>query len=446
VQFAPEVSAERAGLSQAVAPNPACPGCPRRRLVIPLLDILALNLMYNGINQLRGHDSADITFGSMLANMKAGFEWDANDWGVNQIGHPYQGSNYFTGGRANGLTFWESSAMAALGSGTWEYFFENNRASLNDLINTTLGGIALGEVLHRTAWMIRNPARTDGRKEMLAMIVDPMGGLTRLTSGDFHRVVEKPADLIPSRVAWHGGAGVFWQGASLRQAQDTAEPYFDLQLLYGDARRGSSTMPYEAFTMDIAVGASLGETVIRGRLYGSPVGDKKAGQVTIFQTFDFVTNPAWAFGGQGFEIETAATQRLSSNLSLWVAAAGGATVLAAVDTLLLPPDGATIAPEDARRTYDYGPGPRASATGELLWTNGTRVNLSYQVFQVSVVDGTRATHVLQRAHLDVRLPLTRQLSLGATAEYFFRKAYFWGAGSKTDESPQFRVFLAWGRR
>ena len=53
--------------------------------------------------------------------------------------------------------------MTAFGSGTWEYFGETNHASLNDLINTTLGGIALGEMFHRTAWLVRDTQRDRAR-------------------------------------------------------------------------------------------------------------------------------------------------------------------------------------------------------------------------------------------------------------------------------------------
>ena len=92
--------------------------------------------------------------------MEQGWVWDLDDFVVNQFGHPYQGSNYFTTGRANGLSFRESAAVTAFGSATWEYYGETNSPSLNDLINTTLGGIALGEMFHRTAWLIRDPRAT----------------------------------------------------------------------------------------------------------------------------------------------------------------------------------------------------------------------------------------------------------------------------------------------
>ena len=145
MSFAPDEAAEHAGpLADKKPAFRACPGCPERRVLRPYLESIALNFMYNGINHLRGHPTANISFKTMWNNLLDGFEWDDNAWRTNQFGHPYQGSNYYTAGRANGLTYWESSGLAAFGSATWEYFFENNRASLNDFINTTLGGITLG--------------------------------------------------------------------------------------------------------------------------------------------------------------------------------------------------------------------------------------------------------------------------------------------------------------
>jgi hypothetical protein len=57
----------------------------------------------------------------------------------------------------NGLSYYESAAVTAFGSGTWECFGGTNKASLNDFINTTLGGIALGEMFYRRAGSCATP-------------------------------------------------------------------------------------------------------------------------------------------------------------------------------------------------------------------------------------------------------------------------------------------------
>jgi len=429
-----------------------CPGCPVRRLVLPYLESIGLDAFYNTLNRVQSDGTANVSFTSVWHNLRHGFEWDENGWGVNQIGHPYQGSNYFTSARAHGLTFWESTPVAAFGSATWEFLAENNRASLNDLVNTTLGGIALGEVMHRIGWLIRDPAQTGkgrGRKEMIAMAVDPMGGLQRLTSGDRKRVAPKPDGMIPSSVTTRGGAGVVWQGRNVREARSSAQPFLEMDMDYGDVRNGRSKVPFEAFTLEFTAGGGSPVSLanVRGRYFGAPFGKDGKAQFSIFQTFDYSINKAYAFGGQGVEVEVAMTRKLSPGASLWMAATGGSTILGAVDTLLNPPVGVTVDPDLLkRRTYDYGPTIRFGGVLELQRNATAIARLTYQGYQLNVVDGTRSFHVLQRMHLDIRVPLVRALALGVAGEYFFRKAYFWPEGNRTDQSPQFRIFAAWRQK
>ena len=140
----------------------ACEGCPRRSVGRSLFQTTIINVFYEFANLIRGQDTAKITPKTWWDNMEHGWVWDLDDFAVNQVGHPYQGNNYFTSGRANGLSFYESAALTAFGSSTWEYFGETNLPSVNDFINTTLGGIALGEMFHRAAWLVRD-TRASGR-------------------------------------------------------------------------------------------------------------------------------------------------------------------------------------------------------------------------------------------------------------------------------------------
>ena len=180
----------------------ACEGCPPRSVGRALFQTTIINVFYEAANLIRGQVTAKITPKTWWDNMEHGWVWDLDDFAVNQVGHPYQGNNYFTSGRANGLSFYESAALTAFGSGTWEYFGETNQASLNDFINTTLGGIALGEMFHRAAWLVRD-TRATGRgrlwREIGATAIDPVTGYNRFRTGDASRVSDKPADMVPSR-------------------------------------------------------------------------------------------------------------------------------------------------------------------------------------------------------------------------------------------------------
>ena len=123
------------------------------------------------------------------------------------------------------MSFYESAALAAFGSGTWEYFGETNLPSVNDFINTTLGGIALGEMFHRAAWLVRD-TRATGRgrlwREIGATALDPVTGFNRFRTGDAKRITDKPADMVPSTLAGFTSAGVLWRGSETRASTQPA--------------------------------------------------------------------------------------------------------------------------------------------------------------------------------------------------------------------------------
>src|SRR4030095_5527391 len=147
-----------------------------------------------------------------------------------KLRHQYRANNYYTAGGANGLSFYESAAVTAFGSATWEYFGETNHASLNDFINTTLGGIALGEIFHRTAWLVRD-TRATGRgrlwSEIGATALDPITGVNRFMRGDASARTGKPADMVPSNLAASGAAGILWRGTEQSAFTAAGQPFLE---------------------------------------------------------------------------------------------------------------------------------------------------------------------------------------------------------------------------
>jgi Domain of unknown function (DUF3943) len=260
---------------------------PQHRVGHAFLQATIVNGFYELANLIRGQDTAKITPKTWWTNMKRGWEWDLDDFVVNQIGHPYQGNNYFNAGRANGLSFWESSAVTAFGSGTWEYFGETNQASLNDFINTTLGGIALGEMFHRTAWLVRNTHATGRSRmwnEIAAAAIDPITGANRFISGDASGTGEKPSEMVPSSLGAEASAGVLWRGSTNPSVEPEARPFFEADVLYGDMLSGRSQTPYDAFAVRLTFGggSAVSEAQVRGRPLGRPL-KNGAMQLTVSQ-------------------------------------------------------------------------------------------------------------------------------------------------------------------
>jgi hypothetical protein len=436
----------------------ACEGCPRRSVGRALLQTTLINVLYEAVNLIRGQVTARITPKTWWDNMSEGWVWDLDDFEVNQIGHPYQGNNYFTSGRANGLSFYESAALTAFGSGTWEYFGETNKPSLNDFINTTMGGIALGEMFHRTAWLVRD-TRATGRgrlwREIGATAIDPLTGYNRFRTGDARRVTDKPADMVPSSLAGLAAAGVLWRGSQTRAVDATGQPFLELDALYGEIESGRSRTPYDAFSVRLRFGGGAGfsEARVRGRLLGQPMGRGRT-HFAVLQSYDYQRNDAYSIGAQSIEAAAGVRQVLSKRSDLWFMGWGGATVLGAIDSL---PPGITEPPprpegpgagqgvSEGPRFYDYGPGSTFGALANFSRDGRLFAALLYEGRHLYSLDGIRANHFLQRGRVDLLLPLKGDFGVGASGEIFFRQSFYQDEDETQLEYryPQFRVYLTW---
>src|SRR6266498_1901061 len=146
-------------------------------------------------------DFAFISKETVRQNFRTGFHYDSDTFPVNQSSHPYHGSLFFDSARSNGYGFWESSLFALTGSLIWECCMENTTPSINDFVNTTLGGMARGEVAHRASVLILdNTAGGANRlwREITAGIINPVGAINRLLRGEMTRDFANPDDRFPS--------------------------------------------------------------------------------------------------------------------------------------------------------------------------------------------------------------------------------------------------------
>jgi len=153
----------------------------------PALEVLGINVFTWSLDRfLLNQDFSHIGPSTWKYNIQQGWEWDADRFGVNFIGHPYSGSMYFNAARSQGYTYAQSIPFAVAGSLMWEYFGENTRPSYNDIINTPINGVFLGEIFYRLSSNILDDRTTGGDRvfrEIAAGLVDPVRGLNRVTTG-----------------------------------------------------------------------------------------------------------------------------------------------------------------------------------------------------------------------------------------------------------------------
>ena len=160
---------------------------PNKHLLRSATIGFGVNMGIWGFNRYIMHeDFAYISLNTIKRNLKTYPVWDSDKFSTNLIGHPYHGSLYFNAARANGFSFYESLPFTLAGSLMWEFAMENEPPSRNDLISTTFGGVALGEITFRLSDLIIDN-RTSGTdrffREFFAGILAPTRLINRIATG-----------------------------------------------------------------------------------------------------------------------------------------------------------------------------------------------------------------------------------------------------------------------
>lgn len=191
-------------------------------------------------------DFAQTTMRTLRRNFRTGLVWDNDKFIMNMFAHPYHGNLYFNIGRTNGMNFWESIPYALGGSLMWEFFGENPPA-VNDVITTTIGGVALGEITFRVSDIVLDDSqRGFGRflREAAAFLISPMKGIARIIRGDSWRVRSTHYKYHDSRrlpVNFSMSAGWRYLADKGKLSGGESNPFIDLFLVYGSVSGSAST-------------------------------------------------------------------------------------------------------------------------------------------------------------------------------------------------------------
>ncbi len=441
-----------AGLHLPVPAETLLTAGPKRHPWRALLEGAAVNVFINRVDAwvfnswapLDGY-WARVGPKSWSENLRTGWEWDTDDFMTNVFLHPYHGGTYFELGRANGLGFWESAPLPFLGSLQWEYFGETTHPSLNDLYNTTFGGVVMGEMTHRLLGLVRdNRARGLGRvvRELAALPLDPPGALVRLLSGDAARVHDNPAERDPAQLGFRlqGGGQVGADSGGPGRRAFSGTLLFDVS--YGDAFAKPYAQPFDVFEARLRAGTSaqvVTEMRVEGRLYGHELTDPTADMRWIFtvaQKMEYDANPAYRYGAQSLALGFTSGFALGNGLGVRTKLFAEGIVLGAVDA----PDGDTTL---RARTYDFGPGLGFELEATLQVRRYRVLAARWHWVYLHSVSGSPADHYTQFPSLEATVPLTPALGLGAYAGWYQRRSAYARFPGETTAFPEYRAYLVW---
>jgi hypothetical protein len=425
----------RAQASITAADTLAAPP-PGTNALRTLGEITFINLgvwSYNRYIRPGGGEGFKLGWTSWNESFENGFDWDPNNFDTNQYAHPYHGGLYYNAARSNGFDYWGSMGFSFLGSFQWEFLGESRHPSFNDWVNTSLGGVALGEMTHRLASRVR-AGKPGFWKEFGGVLIDPAGGLTRAINGDMFRGVETPDRNLQSDSRVMGTFGVRTIYEESIPQHDTTSWYANFRFHYGDPFQPEYDKPYDVFSALVRLNgkdvSAIGQVSVAGLLARKPLasGARSEHMLVVNQNYDYLNNRAFQLGGQS--VSTALLSRFGEQDSRYRVS----TNLGVFGILL----GATKSDYENQtgRGYDYGPGFGAHFSGALLRDDWDLLRVSHTEFVIHSVNGNRADHAVGLSTIGLSLPLARSFVLDGEYSLYHAERHYADFPDVSQRSPE----------
>jgi Domain of unknown function (DUF3943) len=358
--------------------------------LIPALEIVGFDVLLNLFDRAYfGCCDYDVDLSSIKRNLHRSWDEDTDEFTVNQLGHPYQGSIYHGFARASGLNYWQGLAYTFVGSVFWEIAGETTRPSKNDQISTGIGGSFLGEALFRMSnfWLEQGRGSPFWR-EVVAAAISPPVGFNRLAFGQrFDGIFPSKDPEYYSRM--HLGVVSATQDRSGGSGEiDRHEGIVDVALDYGLPGKPGYTYdrPFDYFSFQAAASTAIGfESVSTyGLLLGKgyDLGKYYRGIWGLYGGYSYLAPQIFRFATTGLSLGTTGEWRLADSVAVQgtgLLGVGYATV-------------SDIAGISDERDNHYGVAPQALLSLRLILGERASIDLTAREFFVADVSGSGVRH------------------------------------------------------
>jgi len=425
----------------------AAPGTRHKRFWRSLGENFIVNIIPNAFSRIKDKEWAMFTPQSWADNIKYPWQWDNNAFLNNQFSHPYHGSLYFNAARTNGYNFWQSVPWAFGGSLMWELFFEVWAPAPNDLLNTSLGGITLGEMLYRVSSLtLDNEATGTERvfREIGGTLLNPVRGFNRAVDGTMFKHSRTPDEWRPGSIF----ASVELGYRRFSTNEDITDPsaletgYISAGLVYGNALNDVTKSPFSHFRVNLMLAFNpgegarkLAELTVRGTLGGKALGaPESASRLGAFMTYDYISNPVVEFGAQGFQGGWLYATRPQHGPALYLDATGVFNPIAAIRSdYFLSAEG---------RDYDYGIGLGGRGEARVIWKGRAALGLTSNYRFIPVLSGFPAQHQLLILGFDGRYYFRGRFGVGASYNQLWRWSAYTDRADFNKKSAEARFYVS----
>jgi hypothetical protein len=413
----------------------------------PAVEVLGINLFTWSIDRFVSNaDFSHIGPSTWSYNLRKGWEWDSDRFGMNFIGHPYSGSMTFNAARSQGYNYWQSVPFSIGGSLMWEYFGENTRPSYNDVINTPINGAFLGEIFYRLSSNILDDRTTGSERafrEIAAGFVDPVRELNRLLQGKaFRKTGAEVYQKEPLNITLFAGMHKINTDKSIFYGNGPTEALFNIQLDYGNPYEDVYRKPFDFFRLRTEFSFGTGRKLLDNLTgYGILVGDNAhIGKLSIlygvFQYDDYWDNKTFELGAIGFGGGLFTKYEFSKHIILYTN-----THLALVP---LAGNSTRFGPDTSQfRDYTYNDGAEAKFESTINFGKYGSASFVYYYFFMHTYFGTPGNNYVSILKPRVTFQIFKNVSLGFEHFIYYDDRYLKNQPGIYSARTEQKVFLLW---
>jgi uncharacterized protein DUF3943 len=411
----------------------------QKSYLIPALEIVGFDTLLNLFGRAYyGCCDFDTNFSSIKRNLRRGWDVDSDEFTVNQLGHPYQGSMFHGFARASGLNYWQGLGYTFAGSLLWEIAGETTRPSKNDQISTGIGGSFLGEALFRMSnlWLEKGTGPSFWR-ELVGAAISPPVGFNRLAFGErFKGIFPSKDPEYYSRVQ----IGIVSATEDRRGSSKKIKPHealVDFALDYGLPGKPGYTYnrPFDYFSFQAAASTAIGfESVsTRGLLLGTDydISNNYRSIWGLYGSYSYMAPQIFRLASTALSLGTTGEWRLSDSLALQGTAllgVGYATV-------------STIRGISDERANQYGVAPQTLLALRLIVGDRASLDLTAHEYFVSDVSGSRGDHDnVVRADASITWRIHREHAISVRYQLSRRDSDFRDLGNRTQSRGTIGIF------
>ncbi|MBZ0199721.1 MAG: DUF3943 domain-containing protein [Ignavibacteriaceae bacterium] len=382
-----------------------------KNYLLPAVEVVGLNMGVWAFHRyLSGESWSNISMETIKNNFETGFVWDVDGYLMNQFWHPYHGSNYFNIARSNGLTFWESAPYAFGGSLMWEYFMETEPPSYNDIVNTPVSGIILGEISFRVSNLIIDESTIGFERflrEFSSTLISPMQGLNRMIRGDMWKTGTAGKRSKFDVIVASGVHNVF-----ISSKMNESKSYVTLRadLDYGNQFAVTEHKdPFDYFTLRTEVNIAPGDNIVgifaSGVLWDSKLElfENSKNIIGIYKEIDIHINTVYKLSATSVTGQIINTIPLSSSVSM--------QNYAGLSAILMGGTNSAYATE-AGKDYNLGPGASGKLGVKFAFKNFGDVYANYKRYWIHTLSGADGEEFVGLMNVGLNYQLSEKNFLG----------------------------------